>query len=124
MHPHTVDILQPLRMAIMKGEAEAIRMAIPEPPFFLSTLFKLEPSDRDNILDNVFPVLDTDEDKWELIEAAAMDSLARPGKGAFISIIKHIPASLLSETRTLVAHFPASRARQDIEAMLDTHATD
>jgi hypothetical protein len=122
MQPDAVDVLQPLRAAIVIGEPISIRTAIPEPPVFVSTLFKLEPSDRDNILDSVFRILDTDEDRWELIEAAAMDSLARPNKGAFVSIVKHIPEDLLRDARKLVADFPDASARQEIEKLLDIHA--
>lgn len=93
--------LQPLRAAIAAGDPAAIRAAIPEPPDFLPTLLSLPPAERDAVVAGVIPVLETDEDRWELIEAAAQDSIARPELRAFLAVVPHIPASLLSDARKL-----------------------
>jgi hypothetical protein len=79
------ELLRSLRTAIATGDPDAILEALPEPPHFLPALFRLERTDRDAIIAGLFPALPTDEDRWELIEAAAMDTVARdhhkPGAG-------------------------------------------
>jgi hypothetical protein len=70
------ELLRSLRAAIATGDPIAILEALPEPPHFLPALFRLEPADRDAIIAGLFPALPTDEDRWELIEASAMDTIA------------------------------------------------
>lgn len=116
------DFLRPLLNAIASRRDEAILAAIPEPPFFLPALFRLNPSDRDTVFAAVFSVLDIDDDQWEIIEAAAMDSVVRPERGAFIAVARHIPVSLLDDTRKLVESLPnpelVIEARRALEARI------
>lgn len=114
--------LQRLREAVGTGDPDAVLAAIPEPPHLLSTLFSLDIAARDAILAGVFPVFDTDEDRWELIEAAAMDSVARPERGAFIAVAPYIPLSLLDEARTLAQRLPNGAAQRDARNALEARA--
>lgn len=66
-----IDILQPLRDPIATGDPNAILRTLPEPPNFLPALFRLDPADCDAIIAGVLPALTGDEDRWEIIEAAA-----------------------------------------------------
>lgn len=95
--------LQPLREAIAAGNPRDIQASIPEPPEFLPALFSLLSVDRNAIIAGVMPVLDAEEDQWELIEAAVQDSIARPENKAFLDIVPYIPASLLADARKLAS---------------------
>src|SRR6266545_7926491 len=97
------NTLEPLRDAITTGDPDTILEALPEPPHFLPALFRLDPADRDAIIAGLFPALTGDEDRWEIIEASAMDTVVRPERGAFVAIAPLIPDSLLDDTRKLVA---------------------
>lgn len=106
--------LQALRSALATGDAELIRAALPEPPQFLRAVFDLEPPERDAILAGVFPALDTDEDHWELIEAAAMDSVARPERGALLAVVPYITNQLLDDTLELVKGLNRSELTKEV----------
>lgn len=112
------DILQPLRDAIASGNPDAILEALPEPPNFLPALFRLEPADRDGIVAGLFPVLTGDEDRWELIEASAMNTVVRPERGAFAAIAPLIPASLIDSAQMLVDSIRNPETRQVMERAL------
>lgn len=99
------DALQALRNAITANDPNTIRTALPEPPTFLATLFKLDAPDRDTILANVFPVLDSEEDQWEVIEAAATDTITHPDRRSFLAVVPYISAKLLDDANKLVARF-------------------
>jgi len=114
----TTDILQPLRAAIATGDRDAILEALPEPPHFLPALFRLDPADRDAIVAGLLPVLTGDEDRWEIIEASAMDTVVRPGRGAFVAIVPLIPASLMDSAQMLVESIRDPETRQVMEQAL------
>ena len=117
----TTDILQPLRAAIATRDPDAILEALPEPPHFLPALFRLDPADRDAIIAGLFPVLTGDEDRWEIIEASAMDTVVRPERGAFVAIAPLIPESLIDDTRKLVASIRNPETRRVMEQALQEH---
>jgi hypothetical protein len=119
-----MDSLQPLRNAITMGNTEAILAALPEPPAFLTILFKLEPDDRDTILAGVFPVLDAQEDQWEVIEAAAMNTIAQPERQAFMAVVPYIPAEMLVDARKLVEQFPNRSTADEARRALDTRTAE
>jgi hypothetical protein len=116
--------LQTLRSAINTGDAETIREAIPEPPNFLSLLFSphLALADRDALFAGVFPVLEMDEDRWEIIEAAAMDTIARPERRAFIAVAPYISAGFLNDAGELVAQIPDPRIAREAQNALEERA--
>lgn len=97
----TADILQPLRDAITTGDHAAIQAAIPEAPTFLPALFRAAIVERDVIIAGIFPALPTDEDRWEIIEAATQDSIARPERNALLAVIPYIPADLIPDAQKL-----------------------
>jgi len=107
----TMDIPQLLRNAIATGDPDAILEALPDPPHFLPALFRLTPDDRDTIIAGLFPALTSDEDRWELIEASAMDTAVHPERGAFVAIAPLIPVSLIDSVQMLVTsvHDPEKR---------------
>lgn len=107
------EILRPLRAAIATNDADAILAALPEPPNFLAVLFR-QP-DRDAIIAGVFSAFTGDEDRWEVIEAAAMDTVVRPERGSFAAVAPLIPASLMDDTRQFVASIKQPEARQAME---------
>lgn len=107
---HFPNLLRPLQNAIATGDPAAIRAALPEPPHFLEMLFALPPAERDAILAGVFPALETDEDRWEIIEAAVMDSKAHPERGAFAAVAPYIPELMAAEARALITHVTATAA--------------
>src|SRR6266508_5525898 len=109
------NTLEPLRDAITTGDPDTLLEALPAPPHFLPALFRLDPADRDAIIAGLFPALTGDEDRWELIEASAMDTIAHPERGAFISIVPLIPTSLMDDTRMLVASIRDPEARRVME---------
>jgi len=113
--PTPDEFLRPLRAAIATGDPDAIMEALPEPPHFLPALFRLAPADRDAIIAGLFPVFTGDEDRWELIESAAMDTVVRPERGSFVAIAPLIPESLLDDTRKLVASIRDPEVRQVME---------
>jgi hypothetical protein len=112
------DLLQPLRDAVATGQASAIREALPEPPQFLSAVFGLPPDDRDLLLAAVLSALDTDEDCWEIIEAAAMDAIAHPERRAFSAVAPYVPAELVDDARKLLARFPDRDEAQTLATLL------
>lgn len=115
-------VLQPLREAVASGNHDAIRASIPEPPVFLTTVFKLDPDDRDTILRGVFSALDTDEDRWEIIEAAAMDTIVRPERGAFIAVVPYILPDMLDDAQALVQQFPDGSMAHEARKVLAERA--
>jgi hypothetical protein len=115
------DTLQPLRDAIKSGNAEAIFEALPEPPEFLSVLFTLKPDDRDSITAGVMRVFEQ-EDQWEVIEAASVDSVVRPERGSFLAVIPMIPAELISDSRLLLSRFSDPDVVRTIQQALDARA--
>jgi hypothetical protein len=119
--PQTDGLLS-LRDAIAAGDRAAILATIPEPPHFLAMVFSLEPSERDSILAGVFQALDTDEDKWEIIEAAAMDSIARPECGSFVAVARYVPADMLNDARNLAARLPNPDTRREAYDALTAQA--
>jgi len=114
----TTDILQSLRDAIASGDHDAILEALPEPPHFLSALFRLAPDDRNAIIAGLFPALTGDEDRWEVIESSAMDTVVRPERGAFVAIAPLIPASLMDSARMLVDSIRDPETRRVMELAL------
>src|SRR5262245_59238562 len=112
--------LQQLRAAIATGDPNTILAVLPEPPGFLAVLFKAP--DRDAILAGVFPALETDEDRWEIIEAAAMRSIAQPDSDTFLTVMPYIPADMLTDVGDLVARIPDPVARNAAQAALDRRA--
>lgn len=109
--------LRHLRDAIATGDSSTIRAALPEPPAFLKVLFGLDEAERDAILAGVFPALDTDEDQWEIIEAAAMDTIVRPERRSFIAVTPYIPYNMLDDARALVARFLTDIADEAYKAL-------
>jgi hypothetical protein len=116
--------MQSLRLAIREGSPDRILAAIPEPPEFLAVLFSLEPGDRDAILAGVVPLLPTDEDRWEIIEAAAQDSILRPERQSFIAVIPYISLHLMDDARVLAMRFPHSSMRDVALTRLDARANE
>jgi hypothetical protein len=115
------DTLQPLREAIKTGDVQAVIEALPEPPAFLSVLFSLDADDRDSIIAGLLPVLE-DLDQWEVIEAASVDSVVHPERGAFLSVISLIPADLLADSRLLVSRFSDAEVVRALHQALDERA--
>jgi hypothetical protein len=113
------DILRPLREAIATGDGTTIRATLPEPPTFLKALFGLDEAERDAILAGVFLALETDEDRWEIIEAAAMDTVVRPERRSFIAVTPYIPANMLDDARDLVVRFPSTDIADEAHKALD-----
>ena len=113
-----LDTLQTLRDAIKSGDTEAILEALPEPPDFLSVLFTLKPDDRDSIIAGVMRVFE-EEDQWEVIEAASVDSVVRSERGSFLAVIPMIPAGLISDSRLLLSQFSDPHIVQVLEQALD-----
>lgn len=95
--------LQALRKAVAKGDKAAIQAALPEPPAFLSLVFSLSPEERDYLLVSILPALETEEDQWEIIEAAAQDTNVRSSSPSILPLIPQIPASLIHDTRRLAS---------------------
>jgi hypothetical protein len=121
-HSGSADILRPLRAAIAAGDPDAILEAIPEPPHFLAALFRLEPSDRDAIITGVLPAFTGDEDRWEVIEASAMDTVVHPERGAFVAIAPLIPDSLMDDARMLVASIRDPETRRVMDRAVGERA--
>ena len=113
------DPLADLRAAIHTGDVEQIRAAIPEPPGFLSVVFTLEAEDRNKILASALAVLDIDEDRWEIIEAAAMNTIAWPERNALLSVVPYIPRDLFIDVYRLIEHLPESDAIRAVRRALD-----
>lgn len=102
----TAHPLHFLKEAILQGGVEEIRAAIPEPPHFIREVFLLPQVERDVIITAVLPVLETDEDCWEVIEACVQNTVARPQSNAILAIVPCIPERLLLENRDLVQQIP------------------
>ena len=113
------NTIDDLRAAIQRGDAESIRAAMPEPPGFLSQVFVLEPDDMNKILAGVFSVLETDEDRWEIIEAAAMNTISQPERNAFLAVVPYIPQDLLADVYRLMERMPDSDAIKAVRRELD-----
>jgi len=106
---------QQLRAVVLAGDREQILGAISELPDFLdflASLFSLEPSERDWILAAVINAFDTEEDVWEIIEAAAMDTVAQPERGTFLGVIPHIPPGILNDALMLTEQFTSPEVRR------------
>ena len=103
---------QQLRAAALAGNREQILDAILESPDFLGSLFSLEPDERERILAAVIDAFDTEEDVWEIIEAAAMDTVSRPERGTFLAVIPHIPSTMLNDALMLTEQFTSPAIRQ------------
>jgi hypothetical protein len=111
--------LQRLLNVVENGTSDDILASLPEPPHFLPALFRANSTARDTIIAGLFPVLIGDEDRWELIEASAMDTVAHPERGAFLAIAPLIPASLLGDTRMLVASIRDPETRRVMERAIE-----
>lgn len=118
---HPIGLLRELRAAVQNGEREQIILTIPEPPEFLSALFALQAQDRDEILTVVFSVLETDEDRWELVEAATMHSVAYPEQGSLLSLLPYIPQSLREDLQILLNTLPVSESLTEVRRALKSN---
>ena len=108
-----------LRAAVRTGDREQIRAAIPEPPEFIPALFALEAGDRDTILTGVFSVLETDEDRWEFIEAAAMHSVTHLGQSPLLSLLPQVPSNPLEDVHHLMDHLPETESLAAVRQTLN-----
>lgn len=113
-----VQSLDLLQAAVLTGDRDAILRALPEPPGFLSKVFGLEPGDRDRILTGVFSVFDTDEDRWEIIEAAAMDRRVPPSQNALLALAPHIPLEMIPDLYRLLDHLSDPALRSAVQDVL------
>lgn len=117
------DMLQPLRDAIKTGNRQAIIEALPEPPGLLSQVFSLQQEDRDRIIAALMPVFE-EEDQWEVIEAASVDSVVRPERGSFLAVIPMIPAKLIPDSRLLLSRFSDPHIVQALQQALNARTEE
>lgn len=106
--------LQPLKAALASGNLTAIRAALPDRPLFLAVVFSLPASERDAILRGVLPVLETDEDRWDIIDAAIQHTSANPKDNALLPLMSLIPASLLGQTYQHASALPDETVRTTV----------